>query len=93
VSADAPGEILPDNIDILGKSLYTGVRTGTKTQLEAVVLPANATDKSIQWISNNDGIASVSETGLVTAVGRGNAVITANTVNGLSATVVFMVTL
>ena len=46
-------------------------------QLEAIVLPENVTDKTVYWQSSNPDIASVTDTGLVTALKEGTAVITA----------------
>ncbi|MDR1742895.1 MAG: Ig-like domain-containing protein [Dysgonamonadaceae bacterium] len=51
-------------------------------QLTATVLPANASNQSVTWISSNDAIATVSSTGLVTAKGGGTANITVKTVDG-----------
>lgn len=51
-------------------------------QLTATVSPTNATNKSVTWISNNPGIATVNASGLVTAVASGTAIITATTVDG-----------
>jgi len=46
--------------------------TGGSLQLIASVLPANATDKSVTWsIINGTGQASISSSGLVTAVANG----------------------
>lgn len=50
---------------------------GDTLQLTATVLPDNATDKSITWSSSDAGAASVSSTGLVTALEQGDATITA----------------
>ena len=47
----------------------------TKT-LEATLTPANTTD-AVSWSSSNDTVATVSDDGLVTAVGAGSATITA----------------
>lgn len=47
-------------------------------QLTAEVLPADATNKSVVWSSNNDSVATVSG-GLVTAVAPGVAIITVRT--------------
>ena len=57
-------------------------------QLTATVSPSNATDRSIVWSSSDISIATVSSTGLVTAIATGNAIITATTADGsnLSAT-------
>lgn len=46
-------------------------------QLVASVLPTTTTDQTIVWSSNNTSVATVSEDGLVTAVGYGVATITA----------------
>lgn len=51
-------------------------------QLHAKVLPETAPIQSINWSSTNEGVATVSETGLVTAVGNGTATITATSVDG-----------
>lgn len=45
--------------------------------LKATVSPIGATNKNITWTSSDESVATVSETGLVTAVGEGTAVITA----------------
>lgn len=43
-------------------------------QLTAVVLPANAADKSVTWSSENASVATVDQNGLVTAVAVGQPV-------------------
>lgn len=50
---------------------------GETVQLEATVVPEDATDKTIIWNSSNEEIASVSEDGLVTAHSEGTSIITA----------------
>ncbi|MDR1764040.1 MAG: Ig-like domain-containing protein [Dysgonamonadaceae bacterium] len=52
-------------------------------QLTATVIPDNADNKSVTWSTSNASIATVSSTGLVTAVGEGEATITVTTVSGL----------
>lgn len=54
-------------------------------QLTGTVLPENATDKTIQWSSENPLIAEVSETGNVIGKALGTTVITAKTKNGKTA--------
>jgi len=52
------------------------------TQLTATVYPTDATNKAVTWSSNNASIASVNDSGLVTAVKAGSAIVTAKTVDG-----------
>ncbi|WP_196810150.1 Ig-like domain-containing protein, partial [Butyrivibrio sp. WCD3002] len=63
---------------------YTSVEleVGDEYQLTASVMPKNATNKEVQWSSNVASIATVSDTGLVTAVSEGSATITVKTVDG-----------
>lgn len=51
-------------------------------QLTAVVYPTNAANKNVTWTSNNNDIATVDGTGLVTAKAAGTATITATTEDG-----------
>ena len=56
--------------------------------LIATILPENATDKSVEWSSSNESVATIDANGLVTAIAVGEAIITATTADGsnLSAT-------
>lgn len=63
-------------------TIYSGGTANKTVQLGATVLPANATNKNINWSSSNSGIASVNASGLVTAVSAGNATITATAADG-----------
>ena len=55
--------------------------------LHATVLPADATDKTVNWTSSNPNVATVSSMGIVTAKAAGNTTITATTaVSGKTAT-------
>jgi len=55
---------------------------GTSQQLTANVLPSTVSNKEVTWTSSHPSIASVSATGLVTAVSAGAATITVKTVDG-----------
>jgi uncharacterized protein YjdB len=50
---------------------------GDTSTLKATVSPANATDKSVIWSTSHEEIATVGQDGTVTAVGVGEAIITA----------------
>ena len=50
-------------------------------QLTATVLPADASQE-LMWTSSDESVATVSQSGLVSAVAAGNAVITATTTDG-----------
>ena len=66
-------------LDVENATLRVGEQT---LQLNAVVSPEDASDKSLIWTSSDDAVASVSETGLVTPLASGQADITVTTVNG-----------
>ena len=53
------------------------MEVGETAVLTATVLPADATDQSVTWKTNNSGVVSVSETGVLTAMSPGQATITA----------------
>jgi uncharacterized protein YjdB len=55
-------------------------------QLTALIVPSNATDKTVTWTSSDSNIATVSDKGFVTAKGKGKAIITAKSSNGKTST-------
>ena len=59
----------------LNKNAAT-LREGKTVQLTATIEPSNATYKTVSWESDDTDVATVSETGLVTAVAAGSATIT-----------------
>jgi uncharacterized protein YjdB len=71
------GVTLPETLALT----INGAVIGTGT-LSATVLPAGATNKTVSWSSGDEKVATVSSTGLVTAVGNGTATITATTQDG-----------
>ncbi len=58
------------------------MRVGENTPLSVEVFPANATNKTVSWESENPEIATVSSTGLVKAVSEGATFITVTTKDG-----------
>lgn len=62
-------------------SLYSNTTPNT-APLTATVSPADATDKTMTWASGNTAVATVDQSGKVTAVGNGTATITVTTTDG-----------
>ncbi|RKD94052.1 Ig-like domain-containing protein [Marinifilum flexuosum] len=57
------------------------LEVGATKQLKVNVLPEDAFDKSVKWSSSNEEVATIDESGLLTAVEAGNATITATAVD------------
>ena len=75
----------PDPVKVTGVSLEKKtlkMAVGESETLKAMVIPAEADDKSITWETNNDEVVEVDATGLVTAKGVGKAKITVRTKDG-----------
>lgn len=70
---------------IMGLSLNqsnTSMNTNKTIQLNANLIPENASNKKLKWTSDNGSVVSVGSDGLVTAVGTGQARITVATQDG-----------
>lgn len=68
------------------------LNSGGSFTLTATVAPDNATNKAVTWSSNSTGIATVSESGVVTGVAPGTATITATAADGSGVTATCTVT-
>lgn len=66
----------------INPSSLTFDQLGQTKQLEVVFTPENAYDKTVTWQSSNTSVCFVSNTGFVTAMGDGSAVIIATTNDG-----------
>lgn len=80
----APGLVV-DPVAVESVSLAPAeaeVGEGATVQLTPTVLPANATNKNVTYLSSATGTATVNGTGLVTGVAAGVATITVTTVDG-----------
>lgn len=74
----------PDAVHVTGITVYPTTGTlyvGGTTTITPVIEPALATDKTVTWTSSNESVATV-DNGVVTAIGIGNATITATTNDG-----------
>ncbi len=72
--------VLVQGVTIEPKTLVLSI--GQTGDLDAVVSPADAYDKSVQWSSDNHSVATVDMNGVVTAHATGSATITVTTVDG-----------
>ncbi|MEA5107869.1 MAG: Ig-like domain-containing protein [Sphaerochaeta associata] len=82
MSCDA---LLDKPVDVTGVTLGQNnqmLEVGQTLQLTVTVAPADATDKTVTYASSDATVASVSNTGLVTALKKGNATITVTTTDG-----------
>ncbi len=73
----AASAVTLDNTDVK-------MKVGKTAALTAAVTPPDAADKTVTWSSSNTSVASVTNTGVVTAVSEGTADITASS-NGSTA--------
>ena len=80
-----------DNIKITSPVSATGfgiaedsinLATGENAVLTNVFAPSNATDTHVTYVSSDVNVATVDKYGKVTAIGNGNAVITATAADG-----------
>ena len=76
---------------VISKPEKTTLIVGDEVQLTATVYPETATDKTVEWLSNDEKVAVVDATGKVTAIGAGNVIITARNSNGDTDSVEFSV--
>ena len=71
-----PQEVPVQSITVSPTSITAKVGEGP-IQLTATVLPANATSKTVTWISKNEQVVKVDSSGKVTIIGAGEAAIEA----------------
>lgn len=77
-----------ENVEVTGISLNKnslGLIIGNSGTLTATISPSNATNKNVTWSSSKPNIISVDNSGKVTAKAIGEAIITAKTANGKTA--------
>ena len=58
------------------------MQIGETAQLSAVVAPENASNKTLSWSTEDSSIATVSDDGIVTAIGEGTTYVTVSTTDG-----------
>ena len=78
-----------ESVNVTGVDIISDVEIlslGGIAVLTADVMPSGAADTSLSWTSSDESVATVDSRGVVTAVGTGSALITAESLNGLSDT-------
>ena len=68
-----------------------GLEVGMTLNLTATVLPETATNKTLSWVSSNEAVASVTQTGTVVALAEGATNITVSATDGSKAKATCMV--
>ena len=74
-----PVEVTKVSIDNSILNMFT---IGQTEQLHAIISPSNATNQKVTWKTDNEKVAAVDNTGKVTAIANGTAVITVTTEDG-----------
>lgn len=74
-----------NNVTVTGVKLnnfYVQLNKGQTKSLVATVTPSNAANKAITWSSDNQAVATVDNSGKITAINKGIAIITVTTNDG-----------
>ncbi len=90
-------QVIPvTSITVTGAGGVTTITTdGGTLQLSASVLPSNATNKTVTWsITSGSGLATITSTGLITAIDNGTVTVraTANDGSGIYGTLTITIT-
>lgn len=82
-SLSAAEVIYPQSVTLDKSALV--LTEGESAVLNAEIMPQNASNRTVTWSISDTDVAQISASGKVTAKKAGNAVITAQTVNGIKA--------
>lgn len=77
---------------VTAKPSSTNIVAGKTQQITSEVTPTNADDKTLTYTSNNEPVATVNDSGLITAVKAGDATITVKSNDNTKATAKVSVT-
>lgn len=76
VETSGTTEIKPESITI--NNPVSSLSIGDTLQLQATVLPANATNKKVSWLSSNTNVATIDELGNLSVINLGETTISAS---------------
>ena len=79
-SSSKPQEVLITKLSFKQESIDLAINRGQ--QVEYTIEPYNATNKNLRWASTDYEVAAVTKEGRITALGEGQAVISATTMDG-----------
>lgn len=77
-----PASVAVTGITVDDDSKEVTLEVGETAVIEVTVAPEDATNKTVEWTSSDETVASVDATGIVTALKPGETTITAKTVSG-----------
>ena len=77
ISADCKVTVGQPVTSISLNEAYLSLEASDTYQLTASIYPTNADNKEVEWTSSDETVAAVDQTGLVTALSKGEATITA----------------
>jgi len=84
-SVTVEGQPMASPVRVTGIGLSSSalnIDVGSGQQLTATVVPGNASNKAVYWLSSNPAVAAVDQNGFVCGIDDGTATITVRTVDG-----------
>ena len=66
----------------LNPNISLKIKEGGSSKITATVVPSNATNSSVKWVSSSPDVATVDDSGNVTAIKEGSTTITCTAVDG-----------
>lgn len=86
----------PEEVKVSGITLNPNIslkiKEGGSSKITATVVPSNATNNSVKWVSSSPDVATVDDNGNVTAIKAGSTAITCTAVDGSGVSAVCPVT-
>ena len=79
--------INPSLITIENVNSIVNISLNKTMYLIKKIVPTNATNQNVSWVSSNNSIVTVDSNGMIKGISKGNAIITVTTFNGISASV------
>lgn len=76
----------------LNPDISLKIEEGNSSKITATVVPSNATNSSVKWVSSSPDVATVDDSGNVTAIKAGSTTITCTAVDGSGVSAVCHVT-